>query len=1167
MTLYGSPGIKFIMAALVITGISLAFVLAATWGPAAQAQSIGVPGAPVDLDVTPGDTSAVLTWRAPSSDGGSEITDYQYRYYTTAQPGIILMPGSLTVREGVAAGSSYTVSLVTQPPNDVTVAITGTLGTDLTLDKTSLTFTRLDWFIPQTVTVVAAHDSDQTDDRTTLTHTASGGGFDQQTADLPVTVSDDDTVSLLLSKYHLAVGEGDSTGGSYTVELSSQPAENVTVAITGQSGTDLTLSSTSLTFTTGNWSDAQTVTVTAASDTDQTDDSASLIHTASGGGYGNKTAKLTVVVREQNWTTVNTRNGLTAIITGLTNGTEYTFEVRAVNSAGSGKASIVQAVPFVELTTSISTCMKCVYLGYNHYVVEGGMGYFRLRRFSTDSDLTVTVDVVEFNDHGSVVAKKELGKRRVTFKRGMEDAVLVVPTIDDDTYDAHGDHHPTLVGTVLPGHNYAVPPEHIGLGHKPASKLIVEVRDNDFPPGVVITSEVDDALLQEGESTTLTFTFTSHLEPHSGTGNYAFSVAGVDSGDYMLTPSELSVPLSAFERPGYDEQDRSTFSAPYVGRGTVILTAVDDPDGELAEEFTISLQKGDGAPEDITLPDGLELTIAKSDLPEFSIRSPYPDDSPPGEHDGRVKFEVMRDVPVATVQPLSIEILATHKMIVGERETTRTINIGPGITSRFIYVHVKGDHRYEHHATITATILDDDEDDGFMVSPTENRAQVTVLDDDFPWGVQMGIEADRSTISEGQDAELTFTFKTRDGGGQPHADTGTFNIGVQGGSTADYSLSAGTISVPHTAFQLSHEGRYEATSTVTFTALADGVTETSENFTISVTRGDDAQESIGLPESLTLTISGTTGPGLPESVAAKPSASSGINVTWAAPQSNGGSDITGYLVQWKRAADSWNMAEDVSEARTDGTSYTIEGLDPGVRYSVRVVATNSTDDGLPSGDVEATTNNPATGAPTISGWVQVGWALTADTAAFSDLDGLTGARYSYQWIRVSGGTGADISDATNASYTLVDADEGKTIKVRVSFTDDLGNGESLTSAATVTVEPEPAALEASFLTTPASHDGENTFNFELRFSEAPRSDFSYRVLRDHAFTVSGGRITRTPRMEKPGNIRWNIIVRPDGDGAVTVVLPQTANCADLGAICTDDGRMLSNRLEVTVLGP
>ena len=105
------------------------------------------------------------------------------------------------------------------------------------------------------------------------------------------------------------------------------------------------------------------------------------------------------------------------------------------------------------------------------------------------------------------------------------------------------------------------------------------------------------------------------------------------------------------------------------------------------------------------------------------------------------------------------------------------------------------------------------------------------------------------------------------------------------------------------------------------------------------------------------------------------------------------------------------------------------------------------------------TNTPATGSPTISGTAQVGERLTADTSGIADADGLTTSTYSYQWVANDGTTDTDISDATDAAYTLVDDDEGRTIKVRVTVTDDLGNETTLTSAATEAVEaaPEPPA--------------------------------------------------------------------------------------------------------------
>ena len=104
-------------------------------------------------------------------------------------------------------------------------------------------------------------------------------------------------------------------------------------------------------------------------------------------------------------------------------------------------------------------------------------------------------------------------------------------------------------------------------------------------------------------------------------------------------------------------------------------------------------------------------------------------------------------------------------------------------------------------------------------------------------------------------------------------------------------------------------------------------------------------------------------------------------------------------------------------------------------------------------------NNPATGAPTITGTAQVGQTLTAATTAIMDDDGLNNVSYTYQWIRTATGTGVDtnISGATASTYTLVAADLGTTIKVRVSFTDDASNAETLTSAATAAVSAAATA--------------------------------------------------------------------------------------------------------------
>ena len=167
------------------------------------------------------------------------------------------------------------------------------------------------------------------------------------------------------------------------------------------------------------------------------------------------------------------------------------------------------------------------------------------------------------------------------------------------------------------------------------------------------------------------------------------------------------------------------------------------------------------------------------------------------------------------------------------------------------------------------------------------------------------------------------------------------------------------------------------------------------------------------------------------------------------------------------------LADDAAIAGATDSTYTLADADEGKAIKVEVSFTD--DDGneetLTSGATEAvaaapTPNSPATGQPTISGTAQVGEALTADITGIADQDGLENSAFTYQWLADA----ADIAGATGSTYTLVEADEGKTVKVRVSFTDDGGNDETLTSAATDSVAaPEPPAKPTGLSATP-SHD-------------------------------------------------------------------------------------------------
>ena len=177
----------------------------------------------------------------------------------------------LRVAEGAAA--TYTVALGAPPTADVTVTVSGSSGTDVVLSgldaQNRLTFTPLDWDAAQAVTVTAGQDADAGDDSVTLAHTAVGGEYDGVTAELAVTVADDDAVIVFVPT-SVTVAEGEAA--TYTVALGAPPSVDVTVTVSGSSGTDVALSGldaqSTLTFTSLDWDAAQAVTVTAGQDAD-----------------------------------------------------------------------------------------------------------------------------------------------------------------------------------------------------------------------------------------------------------------------------------------------------------------------------------------------------------------------------------------------------------------------------------------------------------------------------------------------------------------------------------------------------------------------------------------------------------------------------------------------------------------------------------------------------------------------------------------------------------------------------------------------------------------------------------------------------------------------------------------------------------------------------------
>ena len=163
-------------------------------------------------------------------------------------PGISFFFTALDATEGGAVPRTYTVVLDTMPTSNVTVGITNSSSADVTTSASSLTFTTGNWNSPQRVTVTAVDDKiDEATEVVTLTHTASGGGYDSVTDAVTFNVYDNDMRDVTVSPTSLPINEGGS--GTYTVKLNTQPRSGVTVTINDPTdNTDVTADPASLTF-------------------------------------------------------------------------------------------------------------------------------------------------------------------------------------------------------------------------------------------------------------------------------------------------------------------------------------------------------------------------------------------------------------------------------------------------------------------------------------------------------------------------------------------------------------------------------------------------------------------------------------------------------------------------------------------------------------------------------------------------------------------------------------------------------------------------------------------------------------------------------------------------------------------------------------------------------
>ena len=128
------------------------------------------------------------------------------------------------------------------------------------------------------------------------------------------------------------------------------------------------------------------------------------------------------------------------------------------------------------------------------------------------------------------------------------------------------------------------------------------------------------------------------------------------------------------------------------------------------------------------------------------------------------------------------------------------------------------------------------------------------------------------------------------------------------------------------------------------------------------------------------------------------------------------------------------------------------------------------------------------------------------------------------------------------------------------------------------------ALKARFVSPPEHHDGSGRVKVRVAFSEAIEE--SPENVGEHGVKVEGGRVTSVRQVDnrpgggaagrssggqedgqEDGERVWEFEIEPGSDDDLTMRIDAGRPCDEPGAICTEDGRSLSEGIATTVEGP
>lgn len=239
------------------------------WNSAQVVTVIGVDDLIVDGSVG----YTIVTGAATSSDAsysGLAVADVSVTNSDNDVAGVIVTPTSLGTTETGGTGT-FTIVLTAEPVSPVTINLSSSDATEGSVSPSSVTFTTANWSVPQSCTVTGADDALADGDiaytivtSATVSSDAAYNGI--VVSDVSATNTDNDTAGVIVTPTSGLVTTEAGGTATFTMVLTAAPSSNVTIALSSSNTSEGTVSPSTATFTTSNWSTPLTVTVTGVDD-------------------------------------------------------------------------------------------------------------------------------------------------------------------------------------------------------------------------------------------------------------------------------------------------------------------------------------------------------------------------------------------------------------------------------------------------------------------------------------------------------------------------------------------------------------------------------------------------------------------------------------------------------------------------------------------------------------------------------------------------------------------------------------------------------------------------------------------------------------------------------------------------------------------------------------